>query len=634
MKKSYYFVLICLLWQTFNLHAQKTGSYDTSITFMSLPRTLSIYVPEDYDKSSAYKLMICLHGLGDNSTNYRNALISSLKWNNSFDNTIFVCPDGGTDQNKDFFTPEGDEEIIEKAIELASKTYHIDSDFIVLQGFSLGGRSAAKYGLDHPDQFKGLLLNTPAFQGNQDANNQEPASLNFNYANTSKLPTYITVGDQDIYFNIINPLIGTIKQNNGIVHYEAVAGLGHSIPSPSAIAPVYPFFDLETQPTYDVDLFKLDAPLHSCSSTIDIKCHIQNNGNQTINSIDINYQLTNGSSGTHTWEGTIAPFQHQEISITNLSTQHGNQTISLNISKLNGSETDENTDNNTLEQSINVDVEAETRYQSEGFENGAENWIINQADDLFAWYTDTDVKKTGTTAIANFNTILLFYTQGDVQSFESPVVDLTASTSPQISFDLAYNYHLYTPPYFTENTIFADTLDISISNDCGATWQSIFKKGGDDLSTASNPITNPLSLNDVFFNPTAEEWEKISISLDAYKNSKEAIIRFNYISAMGGSIYIDNIYINGQGMSVSSAKQASFSIYPNPSLGQFRISAQNHIKALKIYDTNGRIVHSQTASKQNIKVLDVECTNLAKGIYQVEILTDKGVQRRKLILNQ
>ena len=72
------------------LHAQ-TGSVSATISFNGADRNLACYIPKNYDSTKTYQLMICLHGLGDNSTNYRNALINSLAWNTNFPNTIFVC---------------------------------------------------------------------------------------------------------------------------------------------------------------------------------------------------------------------------------------------------------------------------------------------------------------------------------------------------------------------------------------------------------------------------------------------------------------------------------------------------------------------------------------------------------------
>lgn len=96
--------------------------------------------------------MVCLHGLGDNKQQYRNSLINTLKWPTLFPNTIFICPDGGDDKNKDFYQPAGDEAFILAALNYGLNNYTINPNKILLQGFSLGGRSALKFALDNPEK--------------------------------------------------------------------------------------------------------------------------------------------------------------------------------------------------------------------------------------------------------------------------------------------------------------------------------------------------------------------------------------------------------------------------------------------------------------------------------------------------
>jgi len=175
MRLRYTLLLSCFL--VCNLlpsHAQaKTGSFDTTISFLGSTRKLSCFVPTNYTAANKYRLLVCLHGLGDNSANYRNSLISGLGWSTSFPNTIFICPEAAT-TTSDFYSPAGGEAIVQKCIDLGMANYHIDSSDVILQGFSLGGRAALRYGLDNYKKFKGLLLNTPAIQGVKNALNDQP----------------------------------------------------------------------------------------------------------------------------------------------------------------------------------------------------------------------------------------------------------------------------------------------------------------------------------------------------------------------------------------------------------------------------------------------------------------------------
>ena len=154
MKKLIYSLIGMLLWQI--SFSQQTGSFTRAVTFNSSSRTLYYYVPSNYNASNKYKLIVGLHGLGDTPQNYRDyLLVNSQMTNSSVSNAIVVCygPAGGA--NGDFWTPVSDTGMVTKAINDALSAYNIDQSFIILNGFSLGGRSALRYGLYNYSRFRG-----------------------------------------------------------------------------------------------------------------------------------------------------------------------------------------------------------------------------------------------------------------------------------------------------------------------------------------------------------------------------------------------------------------------------------------------------------------------------------------------
>ncbi len=283
MKSKLTTAILLMMFSSLNIFAQQKGSFNTTITFRNQSRMLSCFVPANYDSTQKYQLMICLHGSGDNSNNYRNALINSLNWPGIFANTIFICPDGGDDQVKDFYAPAGDERIIDSSIQFACGQYHIDTSKIILQGFSLGGRSSLKYGLENPTKFKGLLLNTPAIQGLSDAENNPKASLIYNYANSKLIPIYITVGDQDyIYDYTLKKVVEKLKKNDAMFQFREVAGMAHNIPVSSIISPCLAFFNQPAKNIIDADIFEIDVKERTCDAVLLPKCFIRNLGSTAI----------------------------------------------------------------------------------------------------------------------------------------------------------------------------------------------------------------------------------------------------------------------------------------------------------------------------------------------------------------
>ncbi|NVN94152.1 MAG: T9SS type A sorting domain-containing protein [Bacteroidetes bacterium] len=627
--KTKILLLVFIALFAFKSNAQITGSFSSTVLFNSQSRAISCYVPTNYDSTATYQLMICLHGMGDNSDNYRNALINSLSWNTVFPNTIFICPDGGDDQNSDFSVPVGDEEIIQKSIDFAKQNYKIDTNKIILQGFSLGGRSALKYGLDNPKKFKGLLLNTPAVQGLDDALNLLPTGAYYNYTNPTKVPIYITYGaNDDIYQYSTEKILDILIMNNSIVKLTTVAGVGHTIPNSTFTAPCIPFFNNPYSAPYDLEIYKIEMPEPNCDTTFFPNIYVRNLGSDTVYNFSTIGKLDGNFQFTTVHIGTLAPYHTVHVG-TFLHTQSGIHILEDSIMEINGNKIDSITSNNKLSKSFTIENTGKAFPLSEGFEGNSDYWSFPKTGSMFEWYQDDQVFRTGAASIGALNTILLFYTNGDVESFLSPVMDLTSVSNPKLTFDYAYNYHKYTPPYFTSDVVFADTLAISISTDCGANYTTLFKKGGADLATDSVPILNPLTVDACFFIPTANQWKNKVIDLSNYTNEQNAIIKFSYISNQGGCINIDNINFTNI-VNISEKDVANdVSIYPNPATDNVYIqyTATENAK-MKLYNLLGSCV-MQGDLHSGTNTIDVN--HLAKGVYTIEITGENWAVKKKLM---
>lgn len=615
--------------------AQTTGNFDETITFMGESRTLSFSVPNNYDPNTSYQLVVGMHGLGDNSNNYRNAVINSLNWGGLFPNTIFVFPDGGSDPGKDFYEPAGDEDVIQECIDFASQNYNIDNTQIILQGFSLGGRSALKYGLDHPGDFKGLLLNTPAIQGKLDAINIPAAGVEYNYANADQVVIYSNIGNDDLlYVPAVNRVINTLKRNNATIKHHNIANMGHTLPASSFITEAVAFFDNSTPNAYDLDLFDIDMKQRSCETAVDPACVIQNNGSENVTSVEINYSL-GGVSGSTTWMGNLGAYEHASVSIPTITVPNGIQDLTVTVGMINGNNADQGADNNSFTQSIEIAEQAAALPILQDFESENPSWLIGEDASINEWYLDDEVSQSGNNSFANFGTIYLFVTEGMEESFLSPVVDLTTAEAPILTFDLAYNYHQFTPPFTLIDTTFADTLEILISTDCGETYTSIYKMGGTDLATAEFPITNPNSLQAGFFDPSSEEWRNEKIDLSDYANETNVVVKFNYISNMGGSIYIDNIEMRSLYPQSAAEDEMALQtqVFPNPASDWVTIQTEAaNIESLRVYNTMGQLVLSEqyNAGSANNQVLDV--SGLPNGTYYLEMISEQERNTQSLII--
>ncbi len=598
-----------------NITAQQKGSFNQTINFKGENRIISFYVPDDYNPDSSYKLMVCLHGLGDNSTNYRNALVNSLSWKTNIPNTIFACPDGGSDQGKDFYDPPGDEEIIPTIIDSIIKNYNIDTNHIILQGFSLGGRSALKYGLDNPEKFYGLLLNTPAIQGGEDAFNNPMAGLIYNYENASKIKIAIIHGGEDYaYLAPIAIAYEELIMNNGIVMESTVDGMGHNIPSWSFMSKCIEFLENPTPYNFDVGVLDIEIPERTCSPMVKPSLLVRNLGSETVTNLNYSYEL-NGELAEETWTGELLSFQVTTIELSELDLPEGENILKVDVQSINDGNDDAVIDNNEKMKTCKMIVKGMTLPFTEGFEGNdfpPVDWIQKESGNIFSWMADDVVAKDGDWSMFMLNTILLFYTMGTQEDFFTPIIDLTSIENPAMVFDYAYNYHRYTPPYFTEEVNFSDTLEIFVSTDCGVTFERVFKKGGTELATTDEPIINALQLQQCQFIPMNDEWGKVFVDFTPYSSSDKAIVKLSYISGQGGSINIDNIaFLDGSTIGVNEQKSSDgLSIYPNPvkdfAIIDFEIKQSDNIE-IKVMDILGN------------EVLRYNKGNLGTGYYRYNL---------------
>ena len=609
------------------LLAQTTGSFNQDITFMGNTRRLSCYVPPGYNPSVPARLMIGLHGLGDNSSSYRNALVNSLGFAAAVPNTILICPDGGTDPNSDFYIPAGDEAVIEASISFARSNYNIDTTHIVLQGFSLGGRSALRYGLQHTGTFKGLLLNTPAVQGVKEAVNQWSTGGLYDYAQAPQIPIYITHGTTDeTYAGPIDSTYEQLVRNNGMLKLVRFNG-GHTVPAWASMQEFSTFFDQPAVAGADAQAVKVIVAPRSCNTAVPTKVLVQNKGANTLSSIGVSYDW-NGTPQHYTWTGTLPSFAHTEISLPVFTATAGNHNLEVAIDTLNGSP-DTISTNNSASADFRITTTPSSLPLREFFNDASysDRWLTQPSGDLILpWSFDEDSLNIG-----SLNTIFIFDNSNRREEILSPVLNLSSLSNPYVAFDLAYNYTHFTADFLGVDTVFADTLEVMVSTDCGATYQSVYKKAGAALATFAQPITNPTSVNAYFLTPADTNWRRELVDLSPYASSTDAVVKFSYISALGGIIFLDKIYFENAQTGIAEIGQPQVQLYPNPAKDQVQLSSGNAIlEAVSVTDISGRRL--LLIEGQQKQTLTVTTTNLPDGIYLFEVMTSKGKLTRKVMV--
>lgn len=166
---------------------------------------------------------------------------------------------------------------------------------------------------------------------------------------------------------------------------------------------------------------------------------------------------------------------------------------------------------------------------TEDFQNAfpSTNWSIGNGDGADTWEQSSGITGIGgTTTLAAYMNNFNYNAVGELDYIYTPKLDLTASTTASLKFDVAYARY---------STAFSDGLNVEISTDCGATYTAIYSKSGTTLATVSDQTSSWSPSN-------ATDWRTENIDLTNYVGNS-VIIRFVGINGYGNGLFIDNVNI-------------------------------------------------------------------------------------------
>ena len=185
-------------------------------------------------------------------------------------------------------------------------------------------------------------------------------------------------------------------------------------------------------------------------------------------------------------------------------------------------------------------------------------------------------------------------------------------TNSYLKFDVAYARW---------GSGYSDTLEILASTDCGATYQSLYLKGGTDLATSPD-------FQD-YFTPNASQWRTDSIDLSTFTIVENLQIAFRNIGRYGNVLYLDNINL-GNTTSLANQTIQSPIIYPNPIRSGEQIAIElNGEFTYSLVDYKGAIILKGTGAKKSfIQITD----NISQGTYSIQIKTPSKIWNIPVII--
>ncbi len=218
--------------------------------------------------------------------------------------------------------------------------------------------------------------------------------------------------------------------------------------------------------------------------------------------------------------GNPATSNQQNPSIT--YSQEGNFAATLKITGNNGSEDTKTIQIEVVENNITPLNETLQDFEDRNFEK--EGWAFERTD-IANWRIFND----GAYSASNFS---VYAPNKDSRScetqlaFVSPLIATPTNQIFEIRFDVAYAYDENKP---------SDSLEISYTTDGGDKFITVWKKGGEQLKTATNTTTA--------FTPLPAEWKTHKFYIEIEDESRFVQVKFKNIAANNNNLYLDNLGI-------------------------------------------------------------------------------------------
>ncbi len=374
-----------------------------------------------------------------------------------------------------------------------------------------------------------------------------------------------------------------------------------------------------TEPAnHDAQISNLISPIvdNCLFSDISIFVEFANKGKKPLNTLNINYQLDNGSVNVFQWEGELAPQQTTPAMVGFASLDPGLHHLVVYTSLPNG-EPDAYPMQDTLHRYFYVG-EGTTAPFFEDFNtlHTKNAWTTFDSGNAVPWHYITTVSNgdsiiTGAMGVNHYFHVF-FDGVSTYDELVSPSIDLRLMNDPYLVFD--YSYHF--------DRTNEDDLQIFASTDCNQTREMIYHKKGDSLSTRFYPAL--LDEND---------WSRDTVDLADYAG-ESIILTFKTTTAGGSWLFIDNILVDGIPFAVGSSSNPTIDfkmeVYPNPCTNHEPtwVSIENSSignSTLRLFSTSGeQVLTQQVHLKEGNQKVPLSIENVSTGLYFLEIIDATG----------
>ncbi|MEL7003518.1 MAG: choice-of-anchor J domain-containing protein, partial [Bacteroidota bacterium] len=281
--------------------------------------------------------------------------------------------------------------------------------------------------------------------------------------------------------------------------------------------------------TNDIGIRNILSPgVSSCEASVIPELEIRNYGSNTVSAFTIETRLNGVVVSTDDFNVDLDNLEIVNITISPVSINNNTDNeLSFMVLNTNGM-TDNNPDNDLEEITISIPANGIAPF-SENFDVFPAGWTINDIDEVITWELLTAPKETSTNRALGID-FFNYEIEGELDLFQSPLIDLSTAQDAVLSFDVSYA----TFPGVNQEGLF-----ITVSTACeDPVFESdtVFFKLGSELATTSSSS---------FFTPSGQQdWRSEVISLRDFLGEENVRISFIAQNAFGNNLYIDNIALN------------------------------------------------------------------------------------------
>lgn len=185
----------------------------------------------------------------------------------------------------------------------------------------------------------------------------------------------------------------------------------------------------------------------------------------------------------------------------------------------------------------------------------------------------------------------------------------------------------------------AVSLTLSSNLNSGSTYRISYYENADTLqllSSITDSIIIGISPVKSFFGtqiyssrPTSQtDWTKRVFTFSAPLTGKYLTIKNKGIFRSWN--FIDNFEISEVTNTENHLSDESINMYPNPSSGSFNLSIPASVIEILVYNVIGELIES----KKTLGSTDVKIEIMTNGVYLINILTDKQLITKKIVIDK